>query len=122
MNKLILITIILLAVLSCSDDEKCIEEFALIESISIDTLNNNLELRVYYGTGGCDYLKPIDELQTDSNYTINIIKCVEKSYDPDIVCPSVWIEDSLIRIIEIPSKDTFEFVINDSVIKWIRKD
>lgn len=42
MNKLILITIILLAVLSCSDDEKCIEEFALIESISIDTLNNNL--------------------------------------------------------------------------------
>lgn len=122
MKKITLIIVLLLAALSCSDDEECREEFVLIESISIDTINNNLELRVYYGTGGCDYLKPIDELQTDSSFTINIIKCVEKSYDPDIVCPTVWIEDSLIRTIEIPSKDTFEFVINDSVIKWIRKD
>ncbi|PKL79356.1 MAG: hypothetical protein CVV25_08440 [Ignavibacteriae bacterium HGW-Ignavibacteriae-4] len=122
MKKIILIFVIFFALLSCSDDEECREEFALIESISIDTINNNLELRVYYGTGGCDYLKPIDELQTDSSYTVNIIKCVERRNNPDIVCPTVWIEDSLIRNIEIPSKDTFEFVINDSIIKWIKNN
>lgn len=117
MRKIIIYMFIIM-LFSCTNSVECIDEFVQIKEIKIDDVKNNLEIKVYYGFGGCDEIKIINEQQTDSTYEVKIKKCDKSRNNLDVRCPSVWKEDSLIRTIEIPNKSEFIFIINDSTIKW----
>lgn len=121
MNNIILI-LALIAFLGCSDDKNCVDEFALVTEVEIVENDNDVSLKIIYGTSGCEYLKRVDEMQTDSTFELNIIKCNTSRNNPDILCPAEWVEDSLFREIKIDleSVSSFKVIINDSVRKEIK--
>jgi hypothetical protein len=120
--KNILLILALLAFVGCSDDKNCADELALVTEVEIAENENDISLIIIYGTSGCEHLKRVDEMQTDSIYELSIIKCNQSRNNPDIVCPDVWIEDTLFREVKIDleSVSSFKIIINDSLYKEIK--
>lgn len=120
--KYIILVLALLAFWGCSDDKNCVDELALVKEVEIIDNDTGVSLKIIYGTSGCEYLKRVDEIQTDSTFELSVIKCNTSRNNPDITCPSVWKEDSLFREIKIDFESTssFKVIINDSLRKEIK--